>query len=97
MRYISAKGANARCPVAGMVAFPLTLVIKKMWNTTYFGFCHLIVILSSLIISACPRVLTPSKVLCDPLLLIEIEEMRNSMTDEAGRTIEDFTAIDEED
>uniref|UniRef100_A0A7N0V881 SP-RING-type domain-containing protein n=1 Tax=Kalanchoe fedtschenkoi TaxID=63787 RepID=A0A7N0V881_KALFE len=47
-------------------------------------------------VAACPRVLTSAKVLCDPLLLVEIEEMRRSKSNQADRSIEDFTALDEE-
>ncbi|KAL9665667.1 hypothetical protein QQ045_021088 [Rhodiola kirilowii] len=47
-------------------------------------------------VAACPRVLASSKVVCDPLLLVEIDEMRRSLTNQAGRPIEDFTALDEE-
>lgn len=42
--------------------------------------------------------LRPDRVVCDPLLLIEIDEMR-SMNKESTRrdVIEDFTELDEED
>ncbi|PON92772.1 E3 SUMO-protein ligase Nse2 (Mms21) [Trema orientale] len=48
-------------------------------------------------VAACPKILHPRKVVCDPLLLIEIEEMR-TMTKQTDTTevIEDFTDLDEE-
>ncbi|XAR56512.1 hypothetical protein NMG60_11037035 [Bertholletia excelsa] len=48
-------------------------------------------------VAGCPKILVAERVVCDPLLLIEIEEMR-SLNKESTRTqlIEDFTALDEE-
>ncbi|KAF5728043.1 E3 SUMO-protein ligase MMS21 [Tripterygium wilfordii] len=49
-------------------------------------------------LAGCPKILQASKVFCDPLLLVEIDEMR-AMSKHNTRTevIEDFTALDEED
>ncbi|XP_022886684.1 E3 SUMO-protein ligase MMS21 [Olea europaea var. sylvestris] len=49
-------------------------------------------------VAGCPKMLRPDRVVCDPLLLIEIDEMR-SMNKESTRrdVIEDFTELDEED
>ncbi|KAL2466805.1 E3 SUMO-protein ligase MMS21 [Abeliophyllum distichum] len=49
-------------------------------------------------VAGCPKMLQPDRVVCDPLLLIEIDEMR-SMNKESTRhdVIEDFTELDEED
>ncbi|KAI7999301.1 FHA domain-containing protein DDL [Camellia lanceoleosa] len=46
----------------------------------------------------CPRILKAARVACDPLLLVEIEEMRLS-TKHSVRPdmVEDFTELDEED
>lgn len=48
-------------------------------------------------VAGCPRKLQVSKVVCDPLLLVDIDEMRRT-SKETARTdmIEDFTAVDEE-
>ncbi|CAL5403036.1 unnamed protein product [Camellia sinensis] len=48
--------------------------------------------------SSCPRILQAARVACDPLLLVEIEEMRSS-TKHSVRPdmVEDFTELDEED
>ncbi|XWS28024.1 hypothetical protein CRYUN_Cryun25bG0030600 [Craigia yunnanensis] len=48
-------------------------------------------------VSACPKMLQAKKVICDPLLLFEIEEQR-SLSRQTARTdvIEDFTQMDEE-
>lgn len=50
-----------------------------------------------LFLSGCPRKLQVSKVVCDPLLVVDIDEMRRT-SKETARTdmIEDFTAVDEE-
>ncbi|CAK9179347.1 unnamed protein product [Ilex paraguariensis] len=47
--------------------------------------------------SGCPKILQAERVVCDPLLLIEIDEMR-SMSKQTTRfdVIEDFTELDEE-
>lgn len=47
--------------------------------------------------SGCPKILQAEKVVCDPLLLIEIDEMR-TMSTQTARTdlIEDCTELDEE-
>lgn len=46
----------------------------------------------------CPKKLQAGRVVCDPLLLIEIDEMR-SLNEQRARddVIEDFTGLDEED
>ncbi|KAF8716206.1 hypothetical protein HU200_026484 [Digitaria exilis] len=49
-------------------------------------------------IAGCPRILQVGKVVCDPLLLIEIEELRSSEPPAQNATnIEDFTPLDEDD
>ncbi|KAF8726696.1 hypothetical protein HU200_019163 [Digitaria exilis] len=49
-------------------------------------------------IAGCPRILQVGKVVCDPLLLIEIEELRSSEPPAQNATnIEDFTLLDEDD
>ncbi|XP_062094464.1 E3 SUMO-protein ligase MMS21 isoform X2 [Humulus lupulus] len=47
-------------------------------------------------VAACPRILHPKKVVCDPLLRIEIEEMRTQFKGTATEVIEDFTELGEE-
>ncbi|XP_020536327.1 E3 SUMO-protein ligase MMS21 isoform X2 [Jatropha curcas] len=49
-------------------------------------------------ITGCPKILQADKVVCDPLLLVEIEEMR-SMSRQTARNnvVEDFTELDDED
>ncbi|KAI8009344.1 E3 SUMO-protein ligase MMS21, partial [Camellia lanceoleosa] len=49
-------------------------------------------------VAGCPRILKAARVACDPLLLVEIEEMRLS-TKHSVRPdmVEDFTELDEED
>uniref|UniRef100_A0A7N2MAX9 SP-RING-type domain-containing protein n=1 Tax=Quercus lobata TaxID=97700 RepID=A0A7N2MAX9_QUELO len=48
-------------------------------------------------VAGCPKILRADKIVCDPLLLIEIEEMR-AMSKQSAPTseIEDCTALDEE-
>lgn len=49
-------------------------------------------------LSGCPKVLQAQRVLCDPFLLIEIDEVRSMSKQNAGPdAIEDFTTLDEED
>jgi E3 SUMO-protein ligase NSE2 len=48
--------------------------------------------------SGCPRVLERGKVICDPFLLIEIEELRSSETAAPNATnIDDWTDLNDED
>lgn len=48
--------------------------------------------------TACPKILEAKKVVCDSLLLIEIEELRSMSKRNANtEVIEDFTALDQED
>ncbi|KAF4378920.1 hypothetical protein F8388_022007 [Cannabis sativa] len=47
-------------------------------------------------VAACPKILNPKKVVCDPLLLIEIDEMRTQSRATATEVIEDFTELGEE-
>lgn len=48
-------------------------------------------------VAGCPKLLQLEKILCDPLLLVELEELR-TMNKQSGNTevIEDFTGLDEE-
>ncbi|KAK9150266.1 hypothetical protein Syun_008575 [Stephania yunnanensis] len=48
-------------------------------------------------VAGCPKILQAGRVVCDPLLRIEIDEMR-SMSHQTGRSIpiEDFTELDED-
>lgn len=49
-------------------------------------------------IAGCPRVLERGKVICDPFLLIEIEELRSSETAAPNATnIDDWTDLNDED
>ncbi|XP_009791459.1 E3 SUMO-protein ligase MMS21 [Nicotiana sylvestris] len=49
-------------------------------------------------VAGCPKVLQAQRVLCDPFLLIEIDEVRSMSKQNAGPdAIEDFTTLDEED
>ncbi|CAL5405901.1 unnamed protein product [Camellia sinensis] len=91
--YIRSK--NIQCPVAGIwsnfleelqISGELKKVIAKIWRYKYD--LH----------SGCPRILQAARVACDPLLLVEIEEMRSS-TKHSVRPdmVEDFTELDEED
>ncbi|XP_060189658.1 E3 SUMO-protein ligase MMS21 [Lycium barbarum] len=47
-------------------------------------------------VAGCPKILKAQRVLCDPFLLIEIDEVR-SMSKQNADAIEDFTTFDEED
>lgn len=88
MAYIKSKNANARCPVAGIL-----FVLFLVWAFNFivgFIFDNLFYPLG------CPKKLQASKVVCDTLLLVEIDEMRR-MSKQSARTdvIEDFTALDD--
>ncbi|XP_010545851.1 PREDICTED: E3 SUMO-protein ligase MMS21 [Tarenaya hassleriana] len=50
-------------------------------------------------VAGCPKLLKKDKVICDPMLKFEIEEMRSAMNKESCRTevIEDFTEFVDED
>ncbi|KAB1216569.1 E3 SUMO-protein ligase MMS21 [Morella rubra] len=49
-------------------------------------------------VAGCPKILQAQKVVCDPLLLVEIEEMRTrSKQNTRTEVIEDCTELDEED
>ena len=54
-------------------------------------------LLTRFLLSGCPKILRADKIVCDPLLLIEIDEMR-AMSKQSAPTseIEDCTALDEE-
>ncbi|KAJ9182940.1 hypothetical protein P3X46_006870 [Hevea brasiliensis] len=48
-------------------------------------------------IAGCPKILQAEKVVCDPLLVVEIEEMRCTSRQTArANVVEDFTELDEE-
>lgn len=49
-------------------------------------------------VAGCPKILVKEKVVCDPFLLVEIEEM-SSLNKQTARpdVVEDFTATDDED
>ncbi|ONK70038.1 uncharacterized protein A4U43_C05F29610 [Asparagus officinalis] len=48
-------------------------------------------------IGGCPRILQAARIVCDPELLVEIEEMRATYNTEVHATaVEDFTVIDDE-
>jgi len=50
------------------------------------------------LVPGCPKVLQYNRVVCDPLLPVEIEEFRAmSKATVHADVIEDFTALDEED
>lgn len=50
-----------------------------------------------LYLSGCPRFLRQDKVVSDPLLLVEIEEMRSMSKENMTATlVEDFTMTDDE-
>ncbi|XP_068665926.1 E3 SUMO-protein ligase MMS21 [Aristolochia californica] len=47
-------------------------------------------------VAGCPKILVPQRVIFDPFLLIEIEEMRSKMKESMQATVvEDFTELDE--
>ncbi|PIN15728.1 hypothetical protein CDL12_11624 [Handroanthus impetiginosus] len=48
-------------------------------------------------VTGCPKTLRADRVVCDPLLLVEIDEMRSMSKQRAAEVIEDFTQLDEED
>ncbi|KAF8409178.1 hypothetical protein HHK36_005252 [Tetracentron sinense] len=49
-------------------------------------------------VAGCPKILQAGRVVCDPLLLIEIDEMRSMSKQTAIPTVvEDFTELDDED
>lgn len=87
MPYIRSKNARAKCPVAG----------KYIFCTANFFFPAFASPLTIFLLSGCPKILQTRKVFCDPLLLIEIDEMR-TMSKQTARTdvIEDCTELDEE-
>lgn len=89
IQYIKAtKGQQAKCPITGIYlsstfwASPLMLV----WLSQILHFTP-----------GCPKLLRADRVVCDPLLRIEIEEMK-AMSKQSGPTniIEDFTDLNEE-
>lgn len=95
---------NITCPLSGKPVFELAEPVRSVE-------CHHIYEKKAIMayiknkntngrcpIAGCPRILQASKVVCDALLLIEIEEMK-SMSKQTARTevIEDFTALDDED
>lgn len=48
-------------------------------------------------LSGCPKRLELARVVCDPLLLVEIEELRSMSKQTTGtNVIEDFTELDED-
>ncbi|KAM7250889.1 hypothetical protein ACFE04_022772 [Oxalis oulophora] len=49
-------------------------------------------------VAACPKVLAPDRLVCDPLLMVDIDEMRKTTQQTTRHTeIEDFTAFSEDD
>ncbi|EEF39112.1 E3 SUMO-protein ligase MMS21 [Ricinus communis] len=47
-------------------------------------------------IAGCPKILQAEKLVCDPFLIIEIEEMRSSKQTARTNVVEDFTELDED-
>ncbi|KAJ8484023.1 hypothetical protein OPV22_016508 [Ensete ventricosum] len=46
-------------------------------------------------VAGCPRILQVGRVVCDPLLTIEIDEMRSAKNVADTTTVEDFTEVDD--
>jgi hypothetical protein len=88
MHYIRNKN-RPNCPIAGislLSAQSLLLSFHKMLTEI------------SSVQLACPIILQTSKVFCDPLLRIEIEEFRSSEPVAANATnVEDVTDLNEDD
>lgn len=93
MQYIkSTKGQQAKCPITG-------IYINRCFKLYIRNSLLIIVRFSQLshLIPGCPKLLQADRVVCDPLLCIEIEEMK-AMSKQSGATniIEDFTDLNEE-
>lgn len=85
-----------------MVSVPLQvpfLSTSVFGNPLAFLLLLLPILYSTMVFSSagCPKKLLAEKVKCDPLLLVEIEELRVSMSRQTPPTdiIEDFTNQDE--
>lgn len=88
MLYMRSKNPRSQCPVAGKQLFSAHEFIIFCLNLTTYHF---------FLASGCPKLLQAEKLVCDPLLLFEIDEMR-TMSNQTARTdvIEDCTELDEE-
>jgi hypothetical protein len=88
MHYIRSK-KPPQCPIAGTSLLSAHSLLLPFHEVFTLGF---------LLQPGCPRVLQIGKVVCDPLLLIEIDELRSSGPAAPNATnIEDFTDLLDED
>lgn len=88
MLYISSERGQPKCPIAG-------IYYLSIFFSLYFK-CYSVLQLVFLL-PGCPRILQAEKVVCDPLLVVEIEEMRCISRQTArANVVEDFTELDEE-
>jgi len=88
MQYIRSK-KPPQCPIAGISLLPGHSLVLPFHEVLTLFFLHQ---------SGCPRVLERGKVICDPLLRIEIEELRSSETGAPNATnIDDLTDLIDDD
>ncbi|KAL1815337.1 hypothetical protein ACET3Z_017911 [Daucus carota] len=95
---------NVNCPLSGKPIVTLSDPVRSMDCKHIYGkkfIMHYIKSTKGLQakcpITGCPKILREDRVVCDPLLRIEIEEMK-AMSKESGPTniVEDFTDLNEE-
>lgn len=90
MQYIRTSKGQARCPITGIHMVP-----HLLWTNiddisfSYFDGA------SNFFLPGCPKTLEEERVVCDPLLRIEIDEATSKQT--ARDDIEDFTNLNDED
>ncbi|XP_059662678.1 E3 SUMO-protein ligase MMS21 [Cornus florida] len=93
---------NMTCPLSGKPVTELSDPVRSM-NCKHIyekkAIMHYIRSQNTLCpVAGCPKILQAENVVCDPLLLVEIEEMRSMSKQTAmPNVIEDFTEFDEDD
>ncbi|XP_057531255.1 E3 SUMO-protein ligase MMS21 [Amaranthus tricolor] len=93
--------SNTVCPITGKFVTELAEPVRSMDCKHIFdkqSIMHYIKKTKKCPVAGCPKPLLANRVVCDPLLPVEIEELRlqNKHTAEPEH-IEDFTELDEED
>ncbi|CAI0440948.1 unnamed protein product [Linum tenue] len=95
---------NVKCPLSGKMITDLAEPVRSMDCKHIYEKQAVMAYLprngtqKRCCIAGCPKVLQAQKLVCDPFLLAEIEELRsiNQQTEQA-QNVEDFTGLDDED
>ncbi|KAJ0985984.1 hypothetical protein J5N97_004340 [Dioscorea zingiberensis] len=91
---------NFTCPITGKPVINLQNPVRCMDCSHIYdkdAIVHYMKSKNTCPVAGCPKILQAEKILCDPLLLIEIDEVRSADNSAVDATvIEDFTEIDDD-